>query len=541
MIESRARGGSEATAPRTPSTHTAAVQARTAVRAIVNDDASSQAGEDDVGGAARPAWDVPYVDKKDILNRRPKRRDFPEISAEVWARILEGVHEPAEVAKQQKMYADRVAMATQVWCESNVRGAVDDEEVEMGVKAKTAEMLRVHLEEDKLEERTAQEATPDEVIEKDPASQETTGRKAKDKGKGKAVATQEDLDVEAVAPENDTQEFPIRDDDAISEAGSSGSSHHPPDIPSSFEEDFQIRQAAETLTLMRYQPFASGVHVQNSQRLAGVAPIGPPGTASAAFADDPFSRQLLPSLRDPSMGMPPGEMAPSRLPQFSQPSTAPPLIETFNNGIPSSPRYELFPPRLLREQTARNMALSVMNQMEDIERRDIMQGRQPLQRPVRMHDFEYRNLVNSGRIGGPADHRMAGAPRQPVQQQGFGRGGTPHTGTSRQPARPVQQQGFGPSGGGGGTSEGVSELEASNNRIMSLMTDELGLTLEAPPPPGQPFPPMTGPWPEYPEYLFRPMNPYETIDGRVNNPFSEGPSSGGAGSSGGQGGHPQYR
>ncbi|KAJ4413802.1 hypothetical protein N0V82_008296 [Gnomoniopsis sp. IMI 355080] len=91
--------------------------------------------------------------------------------------------------------------------------------------------------------------------------------------------------------------------------------------------------------------------------------------------------------------------------------------------------------------------------------------------PLRVHNFDYRNLVASGQIGGAADNRVARPAPSPYVFGGGAEGQAPPDISQEQP----------------------------NARLMDLMERHLGLQLESPPPAGEAFPPLTGgDWSQFP-------------------------------------------
>lgn len=116
---------------------------------------------------------------------------------------------------------------------------------------------------------------------------------------------------------------------------------------------------------------------------------------------------------------------------------------------------------------------------------------------LRMHDSECRNVIASGQIGGAADNCEARpAPRPYV----FGGGDAPYS------------------------------REHHNAHVMDLMERQLGLQLEIPPPAGKAFPAITGEWAQLPTslmdiaYSIEGFGGYGNADAPGFEPFGEGPS-----------------
>ncbi|KAF3765430.1 hypothetical protein M406DRAFT_329333 [Cryphonectria parasitica EP155] len=151
--------------------------------------------------------------------------------------------------------------------------------------------------------------------------------------------------------------------------------------------------------------------------------------------------------------------------------------------------------RLGHEEDEPDLLQLVMDRMHETEQRDICAGRAPFQSTAPMYDLQYRNPVASGRIGGR--HNENGSDWRGEQQGGEGNG-----------------------------------RDVYNTRSLNVPTGRHGMPREEPPPPSQPFPPLTGPWSTFPENLQRPMDQPENVGGRADGLHRQGPSAGRGGGGG---------
>lgn len=512
-------------------------------------------------------WIEPPVIDDHMFDRLSLRKNLNKDVKEAIAQLglNDPVHDPhafSVIQKQERMYTMRVQSTTGQWPTSNVRGAVDWEEVQkmrLGVAVGAA--LRQAEEEEREERLTEQRKADMEGKKSDkgersskPKNQVTKAERASD-GKGFDTAqansglkekdgNDEDATiVDKISQTDDDDAGSLHDGhlDAIPRSFNDGSTlrgtavrktklasprilkalpadgtnrpsyahveipqerrpsfaktkeaaadvdqahddpRRHPNIPLSFNEDFALRRAAEREARSeRILRDIEDVQARVAESTLALA------SHEARFRQLYMSRSFHEDFR------PFGSEA-----QFSASATttihaSPSLAAPFPRPECTQALPDAFP-RL------HEIAGHLMDDMDSIASSDPCRAAGDGS-PVRTHDFEYRNLVASGQIGGAAETR---APRP-------ARG--PHVGND----------------------EATQSQERYNTRLMDLMERRLGLQLERPPPAGEAFPAMTGLWPQLPAALMDDVDPFQGFRAQRGagdfGPFSEGPSGSGSGS-----------
>lgn len=404
-------------------------------------------------------WDVP-VDEE-LGGTEVKEEYSLEFEESRVARNMAGdydPHTPAQVGLQHLQFSQRVRRAMEVWPVSNVRGAWDPERE---VKDKMARMIRLHLTKEKMEEAQKRKA------------EEQNAEVEDSEGGWQANLYNEEMACDSAEAGSAPQEEVVQEDDSMEEEAFKDQHGHP-DIPRSFTEDFRRRhELAVASTRRARDPFHRLSH-------------------SASFHQPLFSASYRPSSIAGISHLPPSINDVARQ-QAAYAADFPALAPA--------------PGHTQKMQMVRRVAQEMMDQADAIEAEDARNGRVPFDGPVRTHDFEYRNLVASGRLGGPADPRT---------RDTLGRCGTRSRGS-------VTHQPTGPHVADAGGRSAAESRQAYNNRIMALMTDRMGLDLEQPPAAGETFPRMTGPWPRGPEEMHHSMMPYSDGDEQRFDEFFAGP------------------
>lgn len=372
-------------------------------------------------------------------------------------------HTPERVQAQKEKYALRVKRAMEQWPTSNVRGAQDPEAL---VKNKLREMLREAELKNRLEEEAEEQAE---------RAKHGQVNKNHEELNHDSDATEQGPD-DAAGQEGAHQEGP-----ADEEEPDEDTTRTHPDIPRSFNEEFRLRQAAAASVASQPPP---SKEPSSSNSFLGIPPSLSNNHTPLA-TNQAFSFGSNPAI---SFGSNPPSYSINNLPPSINDRAA--QEAAFAVDFPwkqPGATYFRAPDEALsqiraRKEHARKTAEELKDEKDAIEAADILtdlsNGPRPFQPPFRTHDFDYHNLVASGRIGGPQ------AAATPTQQP--------------QPRGPYQRA----------AKEGETRDEY-NDRITDMMTNHLGLQLEPTPPLGECFPPLTGPWPELPGQLTGLSNPFQ--------------------------------
>lgn len=438
-------------------------------------------------------------------------------------------HSPSKVRKQETMYNLRVlANSGHQWPTSNARGALDWEEVQkrrMGVAVREA--MRQQEEEDEAEEM---EKLRKMRLKQKADKKRDNGEGSSQSAAGQVMNTNRDGDgagsftTVAASDADYIDEEKSDDDDAATLVGQQSDDDNDGDhsvhdasldtIPRSFNDDFAQRLAA-----LR-EPQRANNRVPSS--------IGPSDDDGNGDASDYIDT----SASDKSRRYPFTFHKQLNLNHAYEQDK--PKFNRYNNA-PTAPQALRTPPASFLQQknpythtsatnasspaALREVASEMMNDMDTIASRnntDINKTRRTGDDgPLRMHDFEYHNLVASGQIGGAADTREARPAPGPFVFHGGSN--TSAVGGEADSSRSSS----------GSSSNAVNDYNA---RLTDLMERHLGLQLESPPPPGEPFPALTGEWPQFPAGLLGEM-PGQSANSRI---YGGGRTVGGRG--GGSGG-----
>lgn len=417
-------------------------------------------------------------------------------------------HSPGRVAKQERMYKLRLLANTGQWATSNVRGATDWEEVQkqrMGVAVREA--MRKQEEEDEAEEmERMREEMAKHRTDKNEKKKKDNGEGSSKSAAGQVMQTKRSGGGEGSAT---TMGGSDGDDDAATLIGEQSHdddddddrSVHDAGIPRSFNEDFAQRIAA----LRQPQSANNRAQVSTHSAYNGNRAPGythPYSSDKAVPYPFPFHKHVQ-SGNASKHGGPSRQNAPGAPTAPFRALPTPPASFLQQNYAPA-PTYASSPAAL------REIASSMTDEMNDIASRDNANNRTTGDGgPVRMHDFQYDNLVNSGQIGGAADTREVRPAPGPFVFQGAG---------ASEATMPSQRQ----------------ESDDHNARMTDLMERHLGLQLESPPPAGEAFPALTGEWPQFPAGLMGHSGPSEGSRGyegagarQGSGPFGEGSSGSG--------------
>lgn len=407
-------------------------------------------------------WIEPPVVKDNMFARPSEKKGLRKETKEAikqseWAEPNYDPHSPSKVRKQETMYNIRLlANSSHQWPTSNVRGAVDWEEVQkrrMGVAVREA--MRQQEEEDEAEEM--------EKLRKMRLKQKADKKRDNGEGSSQSAAagqlmnTNRDGDgagsfttmAGSDADYVDEEKSGDDDDDAATLVGQQSDDDDGDHavhrasletIPRSFNDDFAQRLAA----------------LRKTQRTNRRVPSSTRPTA--ADDDGGASGYIDPYASDQSRRYRSDRQEQLNLNQAYEQDE--PSLSRSNNA--SSPA------------ALRKVASEMINDMYNIASRDDNTTTRTTGDggPARMHDFEYNNLVASGQIGGAADTREARPAPGPFVFRG--------------------------SGSSNNSNDAVNN---HNARITDLMDRHLDLQLESPPPPGEPFPALTGEWPQFPAGL----------------------------------------
>lgn len=408
-------------------------------------------------------WNTPI--NEELGNHTFKSRYTKKIEEVRAKRNIAGEFDPHtldRIQAQKEKYTLRVMMTMEQWPTSNVRGAQDAETL---AKRKLHKMVREAELKNRLEEETARQAG---------RAKREHANKNHEELNHESDATVEQPEV-AVAQE-------VHEGPAGGESAETDRIH--PDIPRSFHEDFRLRQATAAASTAS-QLFLSVGHSSKKSFMGLPPPLTNNHTSLATNEAFSFGTNQAFSFESSQNDWGINNLPPSINDRAAQ-------TTVYAADFPwkrASAKRARAPAETLsevraREEYARKTAEELMDENFRIEGAEALlimcNGPTLFQAPFRMHDFNYRNLVASGRIGGP----QAGAPTQPPPQ----------------PRGPYQRA----------AKEGMTRDEY-NERITDMMTNHLGLQLEPTPPPGECFPPLTGPWPELPGWLTGMAHPFDLV------------------------------